>query len=186
MRQIRANYSPRLHSGVCAVAHQRTPQSRLLSAKKATKEKGSERTLGIGGAEFLEHLGDAHKRRLTNAAAGVHPLPPHPSVLPDGLVRCGAHSLALAAVASLTLRCGVAPKENLERHGGDALRWSGRRRKFGWTGTVDMLVIVVGQWNHVEMGHGADSRIPGSLQGPRSQLGASDVEKLRDRMRPMH
>jgi hypothetical protein len=49
-----------------------------------------------------------------------------------------------SAVVSLTLRCGVAPKENLERHGGDALRWSSRRRKFGWTGTVDMLVE---QWN---------------------------------------
>jgi hypothetical protein len=97
MTQIRANYSTRLHSGVCAVGHQRTPQSRLLSAKTATKEKGSERTLGIGGAEFLEHLGDAHKRRLANTAAGVLPLPPHPSVLPDGLVWCGAHSLALAA-----------------------------------------------------------------------------------------
>lgn len=119
------------------------------------------RTLGVGGAEVLEHLGDAHQRRLPHAAAArgsrvlpLPPLPPHPLVLVPvvvaarlarwlgGFLRCGARGLAWpAAVASSTLRCCGAPRENLER----VETASGGRKEFGRTGTPDRWAMTVGE-----------------------------------------
>jgi hypothetical protein len=80
------------------------------------------RTLGVGGSEFLEHLGDAHHRRLphTGAVGGapgsreLPPLPPLPAhrfvLVPvaaaawlarwlGGFLRCSARGLVWPAVS---------------------------------------------------------------------------------------
>lgn len=71
------------------------------------------------------------------------------------LVWCGVPGSALAA-----------PR----RDGGAGLRGSGRRRRFGWTGTGHMgrdgrrgfpRMVGHGQWNSVRMGHRANSSVPG-------------------------
>ena len=91
---------------------QTPPNSRLQIAKTDTKGRGSEwvRTLGVGGAEVLQRLVDAHQRRLVHRgsrALPLPPLPPHPVVLVVAarlalwlgcFLRCGARDLTGAAV----------------------------------------------------------------------------------------